>query len=59
MTNPYVLGGYLAAAFILGVYVLHLLRRARVLARALGERTALEQARTAVAPAADGEGKRP
>jgi hypothetical protein len=40
MSNPYVLGGYLAVAAILGVYVWHLRRRARVLARNLPGRAA-------------------
>lgn len=50
MSNPYILGGYLAAAFILGVYVLHLLRRARVLGHVLDERAAV-LARTSPPPA--------
>lgn len=36
MTNPYVLGGYLAAAVVLGLYWAHLRHRGRVLTRALG-----------------------
>jgi hypothetical protein len=55
MSNPYVLAGYLAAAFIIGAYVLHLLRRARVLGRALDERAAV-LARTGPVPARTGPG---
>jgi hypothetical protein len=35
MSNAYVLGGYLAVVAIFGVYVWHLRRRARILARNL------------------------
>lgn len=36
MSNPYVLAGYLVAAAVLVLYCIHLRRRGRVLARALG-----------------------
>jgi hypothetical protein len=59
MGNPYILGGYLSAAFILGVYVIHLLRRARVLGQALDERAALLNQATPPVPARPDEGEGP
>ncbi len=38
MSNPFVLGGYAAAAGILGLYVVYVRHRARVLTRALAAR---------------------
>jgi hypothetical protein len=59
MSNPYVLGGYLAVAAILGVYVWHLRRRARILTRTLsgGSPPSSSPSSTSPssAPAPDGE----
>jgi hypothetical protein len=57
VSNSYVLAGYLAAGFIIGVYVLHLFRRGRVLGRALRER--VEILAQASPPPAPGRGSEP